>query len=525
MTALPRTFAADGAWCWFQDSRAIEVDGKTTFGWITCHGDVQLAQYDPTTHNLTTTDLQYDTPADDHSTPSIVEMPDGRLMVLWTQHSVAGAPMNFVLTTNPNDISSFGPVGQVPGPATDDKFCYPNPVYVPEDHRLYVFFRSGVHPGYVGLTWTSNYGATWEPTHNLLQNGTQRPYAKFAYDGHGGIHIAVTDANANETTHNNVYYANLHIDPAKNWLALWSADGTFRHYVRDGVYDINATNLDLVQDASDPAIYNGWIWDVASTADGHPVIACVAFPDVTDHWARYASYDPADGWTNRPVVDMGPSISTHPTEPRYSPGWYLDHDDPANFALAQMVGDRREMFTGRTDDRGQTFTWTAVTADSIPVTGGYNEDNVRPMIPRGSTAGPAGLLWMRGSYEYWAQGLWTMRIVGTPDAADTRVKVWLRVSPTGATGAAITAGSPVTIGVRAIDNADNTTYLPSLPMQLWSRVAGQQTWTHVADGTTDSTGLIHWTRTPSATCYYEVRFAGSPSMTPAVSPRARVTVS
>ena len=55
-----------------------------------------------------------------------------------------------------------------------------------------------------------------------------------------------------------------------------------------------------------------------------------------------------------------------------------------------MVSVIFELFLGTTDDKGLTWGWTALTANSA-------EDNLRPIVPHSDTS-DAVLLWLSGTY-------------------------------------------------------------------------------------------------------------------------------
>lgn len=396
----PRTYVADGAWCWFNNPRALELDGKITFASITSGGDAQVSQFDRTTGVTTTYTVQAGEPEDDHAVPSVCFLPDNRIIVFWCEHSKANVPIQYIISENPNDISAWNPVCMGPPSATSStEFCYPDPVIVPEDNRLYLFWRQSVYPGPMCVSWTRlDDLVNWEPSHVLLQSPIgDRPYWHVDYDGHGGINIAVTDGSPNTTT-NNVYFCNLHRDPVTNKLAIWDSttlgpDHHFRHFLADGPYDVSTSNLTVVQHAS--VDDNGWIWDLARDSNDHPVIATVGLKSSDDQYARFITWVTGTGWVNSVVTDMGGTIADPAREPNYSPGYCIDHANPHQVYISRaMSTGHREIRQYTTTDNGATFAAVAITENSP-------QDNLRPVMPRGAADGPASLLWMAGSYAHW----------------------------------------------------------------------------------------------------------------------------
>ena len=156
-----RTVSPDGAWSWFADPRAVrfrDARDRTYLGWITRLGDVQVAQYDHDSRLLTTATLATRFAVDDHNNPVVVVRPDGRLMAFWSGH--VGSRMYFRVTTQPADVSAWGPTRTLPVQAPGlAGYTYPNPLFsAAESNRLYLFWRAGSQPAY---SWSDDFGGTW----------------------------------------------------------------------------------------------------------------------------------------------------------------------------------------------------------------------------------------------------------------------------------------------------------------------------------------------------------------------------
>jgi hypothetical protein len=98
-----------GAWCWFADPRGVHHEGtynRTYVGWLDRQGDVKLASYDHNTRLRTTVVLHWALGVDDHNNPSLHVLPDGRLMVFYSEHN--GDAMYYRISTRPEDITSWG---------------------------------------------------------------------------------------------------------------------------------------------------------------------------------------------------------------------------------------------------------------------------------------------------------------------------------------------------------------------------------------------------------------------------------
>ena len=122
----------DGAWCWFQDPRAIHYVGqhdRTYVGYVTTKGDIDVLALDDPTGTVYQTVLHPNLVADDHAAPGIEVLPDGRIAVFYAGH--VGNTMYYRVSTNPEDVTSFGPEQtvpvNVPGPYG---YTYANPIYL-----------------------------------------------------------------------------------------------------------------------------------------------------------------------------------------------------------------------------------------------------------------------------------------------------------------------------------------------------------------------------------------------------------
>jgi hypothetical protein len=370
---------APGAWSWFGDPRAVHVGGPTgsTFaGWIDWAGDITIGAFDPRFGALGE-DVVGHAYHDDHSDPSLLVEPDGRLTVFWSGHN--GAQLYYRTTLHPGDINSWTPTAgvhqDIPG---RDGFTYPNPVLLPaEDDQLYLFFR--------GADWSVDFArrtsaGVWSRSHVAIRALGQRPYVKVADDGRATIALAFTDGHPRNTL-TSVYYA------AYRNGSLWTAGG--RWIGRLGAPPIPPRRGQIVYDARATGV-PAWVWDVAFGRRGRPVIVYATFPtaDRAVYW--YAVYD-GRRWVSHELTVGGGSISPGTIEYEYTGGITLDHSNPSVVYASVQVHGGWEIQRWTTSDGGVHWTHaTVVPADST--------DNVRPVVPRGYDGGAMGLLWLRGPY-------------------------------------------------------------------------------------------------------------------------------
>jgi hypothetical protein len=232
---------------------------------------------------------------------TLLVRPDGRLMVFWSAHS--GSTMFYRISTNPEDIASWGPVHNVgvnsAGPLG---YTYPNPIQLSaEDNRIYLFWRGG---DFNPTMSTSMDGLPWSSSKSVIDSPGQRPYVKIASDNIGKIGLTFTNGHPGETV-TSIYYATYRNG---SW---YKADGTlitstaslpFTPAMADVVWDANVEHA------------KAWVHDVAYDAMGRPIIVFAYFPTDTDHHYRYARWD-GPRWQNFEITSAGGSIDTDHSQP------------------------------------------------------------------------------------------------------------------------------------------------------------------------------------------------------------------
>lgn len=385
--ALPRSLQHDrtvvwahGAWCWFGDPRAVYVGGRqneTFVGWIGWKGQITIGVYEARLGFMATHVVGTE-PVDDHSAPSILVEPDGRLTVFWSGHS--GPSMDFRTTLRPYDIRNWGPTGHVVSNLQGSKgFTYPNPVMLSGEHdRLYLFWR--------GADWSQDFAIRtvdghWGPPQEMIDDSYERPYVKVASNGINTIALAFTNGHPQGVL-TSIYYA------AYRDGSLWTAGGRRIANLDNG--PISAQQGDLVYDAKRTGV-SAWVWDVALDYSGRPVIVYATFPSQSRHLYWYAAWN-GKRWISHLLTVGGPSISPGTVETEYSGGITLDHADPSIVYLSRKVRGWFEIERWTTTNGG--YSWRYATVVRTP-----GADNVRPVVPRGPAGGPVEVLWLHGDYR------------------------------------------------------------------------------------------------------------------------------
>ena len=81
------TLVEDGAWCWFQDPRALRHGNTTYVNYVTTSGDIRISAFDHSTRQIRHAVLHANLEADDHNDGGILILPDGRIMTFYSQHN------------------------------------------------------------------------------------------------------------------------------------------------------------------------------------------------------------------------------------------------------------------------------------------------------------------------------------------------------------------------------------------------------------------------------------------------------
>jgi hypothetical protein len=393
------TFTDDGAWCWFQDPRAVHVRGartRTYAQWVTHDGRLEVGAYDHLTGGIETHLLKERWDADDHNVGAFLVLPDRRLMVFYARHNREGLFCRAAQA--PEDIARWGEEVTI---SADNRITYAHPVYLRDERRLYVFYRG---PSWKPTFCTSEDGMSWSEPQILIQGEGReargiRPYLKVTSDGQAAIHFAFTDGHPRNEPGNSLYY-------------LRYQDGHFS--TADGKVAGRLAGLPVSPRQSD-RVYDGtagggraWVWDIALDDARHPVIAYTRLPAEEDHRYCYARWT-GDAWLDVEITPGGGWFPQTPEggeerEPHYSGGMVLHPAHPETVYTARPVRGQFEIERWDTPDRGKTWQSRPVTEDSKAL-------NVRPVVPRGYDGTDDLVLWMTGAYEHYTRYHTAIRIL------------------------------------------------------------------------------------------------------------------
>ncbi|HSM05340.1 MAG TPA: BNR-4 repeat-containing protein [Longimicrobiales bacterium] len=410
----------NGAWCWFQDERAVvdvgHPDGPMLmFTAISASRTDSSEMGDLDLHFLGleggprgTVELHDRLEQDDHDVAALVRLETGETLAMYSRHG--SDPLVHVTRSGVHDPSTWSE----PEVYTEEAgVTYHNLLTAGTgaERRLYDFSRSrGWNPNF--LTYDPSSG-TWAYGGRLLAS-EGRPYLKYRSSDDGSrIHVVATDQHPRDFD-NSIYHGIM--------------DGTRLTDSHGNVVDGDLSDQDAAAPSELTVVFRGdpdnvaWMADVETDPRGRPVIAFSVQKDGRGlppgqggldhryHLARFVD----GGWVQHEIAHAGERL--YPREDDYTGLVAIDpHDvdrlvistnaDPVTGAplVSRADGLRHyELFEGTSTDGGATFTWTPLTRNS-------SVDNLRPIIPTWE-GDRRVVLWMRGTYTSYTA--WDTQIVG-----------------------------------------------------------------------------------------------------------------
>ena len=405
-------FNDNGAWCWYQDERAI-VDpqaGKLLLNSVAASrpgvngprdGHVDLTTFDLNTGARTLFVLGQ-IQEDDHNVAALLKRPDGRYLAVYTNHGTDRVT-RYRVSVNPEDTREWTPERQFdwrPTPGNNFNVTYSNLFYLKAEDKVYNFVRANDRsPNMLlstdqGETWT--YGGQLTRSENV---GYVNGYFKYASNGIDRIHFIATEAHPRDYN-NGIYHA--YIEKGK----LLGSDGST---IDENVHDSKdipptvALTPVFKPDAEDGSQKRNraWTTDIALDAAGLPYAlfttrAGDARPSADgtgdDRRLYYARYD-GKKWAYHEVAKMGRRLFR--SEQDYTGLGALVPGDPNTIYIStpihpgtQAETPHHEIYKGVTNNGGQHWDWVAITQES-------SVDNLRPIVPQWEGNNLA-LLWFRG---------------------------------------------------------------------------------------------------------------------------------
>ncbi len=450
-------FADNGAWCWFQDERAIvdQQKGELVVGYIANRNGVGGEAVDghvKTTHfNLATglrqhyfhNDIESYGAGDDHNVPGLLQKNDGDILAFYAAHNNRDGvedDRSYYRTYDP-DTQSWGIESEyhwwdaIPSNAPGSGgTTYSNVFQLSAEDsdgdgngRLYNIARTQQSPH---IMYSDDNGVTWEYGGQLTKQASDPPsssyvngYYKYTSNGIDRIDLIATEFHPRDYN-TSIYHA--YIQNGK----LYDSDGNeIDNDIFDAATSFDANNVTSTDDftqifqAGTTSDSRAWNSDVQSYPDGSISVLfkarAGAFSSHTtgadDHRVWFARFDPnTTDWTVTQIAEAGAQLFPG-NETDYTGLGALHPNDPNMIYISTEVDPisggalaHHEIYKGVTANNGLNWTWTAVTENS-------SYDNLRPIIPAWD-ANNTAVLWWRGSMS--SSQSYDTAVVGIIDRGD-----------------------------------------------------------------------------------------------------------
>ena len=407
-------FNDNGAWCWFQDERAIidTNNGKLIVGSVANSagqsGQTRNGNDDAVIYDLNTGLLQRyllgTIGVDDHNAPAFLKLPNGNYLTFYAGHN---NDYNSYYRIYNNGVwapqNAFKWNISIPG----DNFLttYSNLFYLSAEDRTYDYSRgNNKSPNSILST---DQGNTWSYGGQLTNNdntGYVNGYVKYWSNGVDRIDFVCTELHPRDSS-TSIYHG--YIKNGKSYNSYGTVVDTNIFTNSYVPMQVNFTKA-----FANGTIFNGdtlercWIVDLVRYNDG--TIATIVSSRANNNEATTTNFSPNpdyrfiycrfDGtkWYYTYLGKAG--LKLYYSEQDYTGLGALCPNDPNSLYISTTIDPRdntnllkHEIFKGVTSDTGKTWTWSAVTMNST-------RDNLRPIVPAWSKNKTA-LLWWRGTYS------------------------------------------------------------------------------------------------------------------------------
>lgn len=403
-------------WSWHQRPLAVHYKGKkdkTYIGVIDKKANILILSYDHNTKeykkNRLYTYIKNETgggDTDDHNSPTVlIRSSDKRVLVFWTGHG--SEHIYYTISSNPEDISDFGPVKTF---GDFEKYTYTQPVELVDEGKIYLFCRRN-HETISGIrVWdvyiSNDSGETFQ--HNGVplwySNDVSAPYTEIFSNGKDTIWFTRSDWMSGYTSYvrKNVYFC-------------YYKDGAFYRANHKKIVDwsdlpvINKEQFDLVFDSDKTGLF-AYAKDIGVDSEGNPAILFTTLTSKDDDNNIYMyAYWNGEEWSYNKITDGGDDICGLDviTQPAYEGGITFNHKNINEVVLGREEPPGSKKFQielWKTKDKGKTWYKEKVISNNCSSV----KKQFRPYIPYNYHQ-EIKYLWLGGTYNHftsWDTGLY-----------------------------------------------------------------------------------------------------------------------
>ena len=415
MAYTPLLLNDNGAWCWFQDDRAVmdPVSNTLLVGSVAAPqgpggdhraGNIEIAVLDLATGEQTVHVIHERLESDDHNAPALLIRPDGHYLAMYAKHKTDNYS-RWRVTTRPHDASEWLPeqVFDWTELADGRGATYSNVYSLSAEARTYNFVRAINDDQSIMVS--EDDGTSWSYGGKLFTRpklGYVNGYTRYTSDQTGRVDLITTDHHPRDFN-NSIYHGYIEGD------ALHTTDGTVANKPVIGSDGIDQNGLTTIFPAGleldGDILTHAWTCDVKR--QGHQIAAVISCRandangalhreqqlDVDDHRLLYATFD-GSAWNLYPLAMAGAALLRH--EQDYTGLGSIDPHNLDRVYISTPIDPRtggptahHEIYSGRAIDGGRSWEWEAVTEGSAV-------DNLRPLVVPGD-ADIHAVCWFRGT--------------------------------------------------------------------------------------------------------------------------------
>jgi len=392
------TFKENGSWCWFQDERAIIHNNQLIIGSVAdrygkngeaVDGNIDVTTYDLKTNtNLGSYILLEESVTDDHNAPAFLALPNDRFLSVYAQHN-QDSLIRYRVSKEDSSLE-WEAEQTIRG---SGKVTYSNTYFLQSENngkgRIYNFYREKERsPHYV---FSDDLGENWQTGYKMISFEKSWPYVRYASDGKTKIHFITTESHP-RFWNNSIYHGYFESGKVHN------SNGNLIGDLKDGpIHPTEATKV-----FQGDSVNNAWTVDIQLDKNEMPYIAYSVRKNIDHFQYRYARWD-RNSWNDYFLAFAGRAL--YEKEFHYTGLVALDPDNPdivyistdahpeTEVPLISNADNERhyEIFRGTTSDSGKTWSWEALTQNSVC-------DNMRPIMPKGNEKYKV-VLWLKGSIK------------------------------------------------------------------------------------------------------------------------------
>lgn len=363
---------------------AVYHNGVTYIGVVDADGAIRAVSYNHSTGaKVVSPTIVTGVGNDVHVSPSIlVRSSDNKLLLATCPHD-SGAHMYVAVSTNAEDVSSWGASTDIGATLAGTSYTYPKLVQLSgESGKVYLYYRDVV-TGTARLCYSTSTdgGATWVAQTELYENTGKQSYWAINSDDASRIDFAVSDGNANSGDTASCYHF------YKSGSSYFKTDGT----TISTALPLGPSSLTKIYDGAT----NGSVRVPYSIVSG-PIVALAAYDPLGSgqpekYW--YCTQN-AGTWTASEIDTTGST----PTSGFSEGGVMIDRIDSTKVYVSRASSGYWQMFLYSTNNGGSLWTNTQLTSDTGTASDVYN---LRAVTPKNATS-VLKAIWCFG--PHWASG-------------------------------------------------------------------------------------------------------------------------